>query len=387
LLNTCEPNAIIFTNGDNDTFPLWYLQEVEGIRKDVRVVNLSLLNTPWYIKQLKHMEPKVPISLSDEEIENQGLWRWEEREMTLPGPTTFGDNPEAGSLEKGSAGITWNLQPTISRQRNQQTGKLMGGLRVQDIMIFDIMRMNEWKQPIYFAVTVSPSNQIGLGDFLRMDGQAYQVMPYKVGLSIDVDVMYDKIIDTYRYTNLDDPEVYYPPNVQRLLQNYRKGFLQLVYEYGLEGDENREKALHVLHKMDELVPDETIPVTYMDLYLQIAQMYYQLDDDSSAYRYMENAFENGREESPIMDRIKVASIWNDLFDETEQSLDILLPLSMEAPMNAQLIYEIARAYVKDGNAVDGEEWVTRLAALAPMARETRTLQDMVAKLKADSTDS
>jgi len=102
---------------------------------------------------------------------------------------------------------------------------------------------------------------------------------------------------------------------------------------------------------------------------------------------MENAFENGRENVPIMDRIKVASIWNDLFDETEQALNILLPLSMEAPVNAQLIYEIARAYVKDGNAVDGEEWVSRLAALAPMARETRTLQDMVAKLKVDSTDS
>ncbi len=387
LLNTCEPNAIIFTNGDNDTFPLWYLQEVEKIRKDIRVVNLSLLNTPWYIKQLKHMEPKVPISLKDEEIEGLGLWRWEERQMTIPGPDSSGDKPESGSLEKGSAGITWNLQPTISRQKNPQTGKLIGGLRVQDIMIFDILRMNEWKQPIYFAVTVSPSNQIGLGEFLRMDGQAYQLMPYKVGLSIDKDVMYDKIIDTYRYTNLDDPDVYYPPNVQRLLQNYRKGFLQLVYEYGLDGDENREKALYVLHKMDELVPDETIPITYMDLYLQIAQMYYQLNDDSSAYHYMENAFKNGREDEPLMERVKVASIWNDLFDETEKSLEILLPLSMEAPMNAQLIYEIARAYVKDGNVIDGEEWVSRLAAIAPMARETKTLQNMVTKLKADTTDT
>jgi len=128
-------------------------------------------------------------------------------------------------------------------------------------------------------------------------------------------------------------------------------------------------------------------VTYMDLYLQIAQMYYQLEDDSSAYRYMENAFKHGRENVPLMERVKVASIWNDLFDETERSLEILLPLSMEAPMNAQLIYEIARAYVKDGNAIEGEEWVTRLATLAPMARETRTLQDMVTKLKVDSTDS
>jgi len=384
LLNTCDANGIIFTNGDNDTFPLWYLQEVEGIRKDVRVVNLSLLNTPWYIKQLKHIEPKVSLSLSDKQIEDLTLWRHEEREMYIPGPTTNYDKPESGSLEEGAPGLRWNLKPTISRQKNPQTGKLTGGLRVQDFMIVDILRMNEWKKPIYFAVTVSPSNQIGLGDYLRMDGQAYQLMPYEVGLSIDVDVMYDKIINTYRYTNLGDPDVYYPPNVQRLLQNYRKGFLQLVYEYGLSGDDNREKALHVLHKMDELVPDETIPITYMDLYLQIAQMYHQLEDDSSSWRYMDNAFKNGRENLPTMEKVKVASIWNDLFDETEKALDILLPLSMDAPMNAQVVYEIARAYVKAENVVDGEEWVERLATLAPLARETRTLKAKIQELKAES---
>jgi len=387
LLNTCEPDAIIFTNGDNDTFPLWYLQEVEGIRTDVRVVNLSLLNTPWYIKQLKKMDPPVPISLSDKDIEGMGLYPWEEREMTVPAPTSSYDKPETGTLEEGVTGLRWNLQPTISRQTNPETGKMRGGLRVQDIMIYEILRMNEWKQPIYFAVTVSPSNQIGLGDYLRMDGQAYQLMPYKVGLSIDKDVMYDKIVDTYRYTNLDNPDVYYPPNVQRLLQNYRKGFLQLVYEYGLTGDENREKALSILHKMDELVPDETIPITFVDLYLQIAQMYLQLDDEESARRYMDNAFKNGRENIALMEKVKVASIWNDLLDDTEKALEILLPLSMEAPNNAQMAYEIARAYVKAENVVDGEEWVNRLASLAPMARETRTLQEMIAALKADSTGS
>ena len=387
LLNTCDPNAIIFTNGDNDTFPLWYLQEVEKIRTDVRVVNLSLLNTPWYIKQLKSMEPKVPISLSDKDIEGMGLYPWEEREMYIPAPADAYDKPETGTLEEGASGVRWTLKPTISRQTNPETGKLRGGLRVQDIMIFEILRMNAWKLPIYFAVTVSPSNQIGLEDYLRMDGQAYQLMPYKVGLTIDKDIMYNKIIDTYRYTNLNNPDVYFPPNVQRLLQNYRKGFLQLVYEYGLNGDENRDKALHVMHMMDERVPDETIPITYMDLYLQIAQIYAQLGDDESALRYMDNAFKHGRENIDLMEKVKVASIWNDLFDKPEKTVEILLPLSMEAPNNAQLAYEVARAYVKLGNVVDGEDWVNRLASLAPLARETRTLQDRITTMKADTSGS
>ncbi len=385
LLNTCDPDAILFTNGDNDTFPLWYLQEVEGIRKDVRVVNLSLLNTPWYIKQLKNIEPKVQINLTDDEIDGLGLIRHVERDFFIAAPARFFDKPETGTFEEGVSGLKWNLKPTVSRQKDPNTGQLVGGLRVQDVMIFQILRMNEWKRPIYFAVTVSPNNQIGLNEYLRMDGQAYQLLPYKVGLSIDEDIMYDKIINTYRYTNLDDPDVYYPPNIQRLLQNYRKGFLQLIYEYGISGEEHREKALHVLHKMDELVPDETIPITYIDLYLQIAQMYQQLGDDVGARLYMDNAFKHGRENLPIIDRVKVASIWNDLFDETEKSLDILLPLSLEAPLNAQIIYEVARAYVKDRNVVDGEVWVNRLAELVPTARETRTLQGMIQTMKADSS--
>jgi len=382
LLNTCDPDGIIFTNGDNDTFPLWYLQEVEGIRKDVRVVNLSLLNTPWYIKQLKNISPQVDISFSDEQIDGLGLMRWEERDMSIQGPAESYDRPETGTLEPGASGLNWSLEPTVSRQKNAQSGKFVGGLRVQDAMIYEIIRMNQWKKPIYFAVTVSPSNQIGLSEYLRMDGQAYQLMPYKVGLNIDEDVMYDKIINTYRYTNINNPDVYYPQNVQRLLQNYRKGFLQLVYEYGFNDEESRQKSLHILHKMDELVPDETIPITYMDLYLQIAQMYYELKDETSSRKYMENALSRGREDLPVLEQVKVASVWNDLFDETELALEILLPLSMEAPMNAQIVYEVARAYVKTENVEEGEIWVNRLSTLAPTARETRTLQGMIQELKA-----
>ncbi len=371
LLNTCEPDAILFTNGDNDTFPLWYLQEVEGIRRDVRVVNLSLLNTPWYIKQLKHFAPQVPISMSDEEIDNINIRRWTEREISLPGPT------------KESPPLKWDLKPTISRQRDPRTGKLVGGLKVQDLMILEILASNHWRKPIYFAVTISPTNKLGLDPYLRMDGQAYRLMDHRVGAEIDPEILSSNIMNKYRYTNLDNPDVYYPPNVKRLLQNYRTGFLQLAYYEGTHG--NPQKALEALHFMDEKITDEAVPYTFMDLYLQVAQMYRQFGDETAARRMMEKALSNGRENFPLIEKLKVAATWTDMFDAPDKALEILEPLAKMYRENPQLIYETARAYVKSGRMPAAAEWVDRLAQIAPGAPEVRDLQRRVQQLRQADT--
>ena len=156
LLNSCEPNGIIFTNGDNDTFPLWALQEAYGVRKDVRVVNLSLLNTDWYIKQLKKLEPKVPITFSEDDIEKLQA-RLNPFEQTRLHPLK-------------NAGITLAL-PGVREQRV---------LRVQDVMVLNIVDANRWNKPIYFAMTVSDDNLMGLGPYLRAEGLVYRVIPERV---------------------------------------------------------------------------------------------------------------------------------------------------------------------------------------------------------------
>ena len=148
ILATLEPNAIIFTNGDNDTFPVWYLQEVEGIRKDVKVVNLSLLNTPWYIKQLRDYEPKIAITLSDKQIDGMYLRQWPKEGMKVSIP---GEPDASGTITN----MEWNIKPTVKSQR-------LSALRIQDLMILHILEKNKWKRPVYFAVTVSPDNKIGL---------------------------------------------------------------------------------------------------------------------------------------------------------------------------------------------------------------------------------
>ncbi|MDR2577605.1 MAG: hypothetical protein LBC70_02180 [Chitinispirillales bacterium] len=156
MLMNCEENGIIFTNGDSDTFPLWALQENYGIRTDVRVVNMSLLNANWYIMQLKMDEPRVPITFSEEEIDH-----------LQPIPNPFQD---AKQHTLRNANFTF-VPPSIREQRV---------LRVQDGTLLNIIDATAWNQPIYFAQTVSEDNFMGLNPFLRTDGIVYRLMPERV---------------------------------------------------------------------------------------------------------------------------------------------------------------------------------------------------------------
>jgi hypothetical protein len=156
LLNSCEENGILFTNGDNDTFPLWALQEAYGVRKDVRIVNLSLVNTDWYIKQLKKLEPVVPISYTNSEIDK------------LQAQVNPFDKPRRHTLR--NAGITLVL-PGTEAQRV---------LRVQDKMVLNIVDATKWNKPIYFAMTVSDDNLMGLGPYLQPQGLVYKIMRERV---------------------------------------------------------------------------------------------------------------------------------------------------------------------------------------------------------------
>ncbi|MGB9772682.1 MAG: glycosyltransferase family 117 protein [Bacteroidota bacterium] len=290
LLQSCEKNAILFTNGDNDTFPLWYLQEVAHVRTDVRVANLSLIQTPWYVKQLKHERPHgalpVPISLSDDQIDNitqQGGVLWKTREITLPVPPEVFQRygvTDTAALHRG--GITFTVQGTKLQGADGQPFEILSS---QSVMVLNIIQNAGWDRPVYFAVTTLPESRIGLEDYLRMDGLAYKVTPVKrtsdwQAISPEIlsqQVMYQPegyYTDQhygFKFRGLNDSTLYIDDNAMRLTLNYRNAFLRLALYYA-NAFKDTAKVLQILNKMDEEIPDQWIPMDYR-LLMDVANFY------------------------------------------------------------------------------------------------------------------
>ncbi|MDG5814491.1 DUF2723 domain-containing protein [Chitinispirillales bacterium ANBcel5] len=216
LLMSAEENGIIITNGDNDTFPLWALQEAYGIRQDVRVVNLSLLNTPWYIKQLRDLEPSVPITFSDNDIDDIHAERNPFR------------NPLRRELRR--AGI----EVIIPGMENHPI------LRVQDRMLLNFVDNNRWEKPIYFALTVSDNNFMGLGPYLQNQGLVSRIMPETVSRDeqFDLERTLYLLDNVYQFRSLGEDAEILNTTSKRLLSNYASIYLQTTF--------------HIRHKMNDI---------------------------------------------------------------------------------------------------------------------------------------
>ena len=238
ILQTCEPNGLIFTNGDNDTFPLWYLQEVEGVRRDVRVINLSLLNTNWYIKQLRDREPKVPIRLDDTYIDSVltdtqlvDLYRRAWRE------------PVISQVKNALSDAGFE-----SRRETPRRVTTCCGFRTSWSSVCSCGTTGE--RPIYFAITVAGSSRLGLDPYLRMQGMALKLVKER-DQGPDGEALEHNLLEVYRFRSLTDPEVYKDFNTQRLLANYRACVMQLADIYQRAG-RNAEVAKLMLWAEERL---------------------------------------------------------------------------------------------------------------------------------------
>lgn len=317
LLNSCEPNAIIFTNGDNDTFPLWYLQEVEGIRTDVRVVNLSLLNTDWYIYQLKYKTwndaPPVPISLPESWYmgEKNGSLPWQGQSITFEVPRDaiaqqgFLNEEELAQMDSS---MTVRVDPRMSGN--------YAYLQKQDVLVLDILTniaKAGWERPIYFANTVGPSNYLGLQPYFRLEGLAYRILPVREpdynpqGIGrIHKEKMTNLVLNEFRYRNLNNPDVFFGETIERMVNNLRNSVYQLAEGYIQEAaqleaaivqdstsaeendprleevDRLRAKAIEVLDFSQEAISEEALKSS-VSMLLISADMYSR----AGAYAKME----------------------------------------------------------------------------------------------------
>ncbi len=160
IMASCEKNAILFTNGDNDTYPMWFLQFMENYRTDITVVNVSLFNVSWYIKQLRNGYPfgenNLFMLLTDAQIDSLRPVHWKEKVVEIP----VKNDP----LNK-SGKIQWTVKPTFQDK----------AVRVQDLMLMEILKSNDWNRPIYFSTTVYSMNKIGLDDYLALEGLVYRL--------------------------------------------------------------------------------------------------------------------------------------------------------------------------------------------------------------------
>lgn len=300
LLNSCAPNAILFTNGDNDTFPLWYAQEVEGIRTDVRVAVLSYLNTDWYIDQMKRRAYKsqpLPISMENKDytqgtndylpyVENPAVKEVNLQEFIqlveqnspllqvrtqsgaplLSFPTRkFFLNVDTAAVEKMGI-IPAERRKQLVPRMSWDLGK--GAIEKKNLVILDILATNNWERPVYFSSTVDNSDFMNLQPYFQLEGMAYRVLPARdpnydprgnEGY-IAKELMYNNMMKTFVFRGLDNPKVFYDENSLRFPSNYRDKFVRLAEAYLAAGQ--KDTARQILNKALAVMPDKAIPYDF-----------------------------------------------------------------------------------------------------------------------------
>ncbi|NML65276.1 DUF2723 domain-containing protein [Hymenobacter sp. RP-2-7] len=296
LLNSCAPNAILFTNGDNDTFPLWYAQEVEGRRTDVRVIVLTYLNTDWYIQQMKrpsYASAPLPFSMGEQAYaqgnndllpfmpnaavdsldlkqfiglvgQNSPLLRYTDGTYST---STF---PTPNFYLKVDTTAVKRLGLVPADRQNQLVSELrwsMGkrAIEKKNLAILDIIATNNWRRPIYFSSTVNPADYMNLQPYFQLEGLAYRLLPLQdPGYAstgeegyVEPNLNYQRLLRTFAYRGLRDHAIYYDENSLRFPSYYRDKFARLANTYLAQG--NRAKAHEVADYCLQVMPPDTIP--------------------------------------------------------------------------------------------------------------------------------
>ena len=293
FLASCAPNAIIFTGGDNDTFPLWYVQDVEGFRTDVRVVVLSYFNTDWYVDQMTmqaYESAPFPFTLTKSNYQQGGpndilpfyelvkkpinlkqfinLVKNEDKRLrgpyknynVVPSKEMFLNINKEDVIAKGI--IPKGMEDQVV---DRMAWKLKGNsIEKKDLMILDILATNNWERPIYFNNTSRSQIKIGLENYMVQEGNAYRLLPISKPSGtqqfVNTDIMYDNVMNKFHFRELDNENVYYNEDYRNFVMNHRTTFNTLAKALIDEG--KNEKAKEVIDASLSKMPDKAVPYDY-----------------------------------------------------------------------------------------------------------------------------
>ena len=328
-------NPIIYTNGDNDTFPLWYNQETEGFRTDSRTCNLSYLQTDWYIDQMKrpaYESPSLPITWERMEyVEGTNEYvpvrpeykksidalYAEANKQALDGKSEalinvqkeFGENPyELKNILKywvRSKNEELKVIPTdsivikVDKEAVRRSGMMIPGDSIPDymhislkgkralykseLMMLEMLAEANWERPIYIAISVGEDNQLGMANHFIQEGLAYRFTPFdntKTGVSIDSEKMYDNLMNKFKFGGIDKPGIYIDENAMRMCYTHRRIFSQLANQLIKEGKNDKAKA--ALDYGEKMIPACNVPYDFQNGAVQIAEAYYKLGETAKA---------------------------------------------------------------------------------------------------------
>ena len=312
LADGTPANPIIFSNGDNDTFPLWYNQETEGKRTDARVCNLEYLKTEWYTDQMvrpAYNSPSLPIAWKRAEYVDDGkhgyfaivdrkaeLDAFKKAHPNGPDPyelTYIMDNYVRTKqiFPTDSVVVKVNKQNVINQGITVPAGmeipdhislslKWAGrGMIRNQVMIYEMLARNDWKRPIYMSVTLGAENYAGLQDYFCLEGLAYRLTPFKLGQSrIDTDKMYTNLMTRFKYGNVAMPGIFLDETNLRMAQTHRRMFSILIERLLNEG--KKDKALAALRMCEKVLPQATVPYEYSDI--DFAMLWFRAGDKANA---------------------------------------------------------------------------------------------------------
>ncbi len=363
-LVSCPPNAVLFTNGDNDTFPLWYCQEVEGIRTDVRVCNLSYLQTDWYIDQMRrpaYDSKPLPIGFKP--------WQYVQgtRDVVYINPETGEADMRAAldfvksddpALKIIQGDMKYDYLPTdhlylpVDTAAFAKSDAYVKGYPIakrievslkgrpyigkHEMVILDMLANSEWKRPICYAVTVGGESYLNLNKYFSLQGLAYRVLPQEFGEEggVNTDLAYDNMVNKFKWGGIENPKVYLDENNLRMCRTFRYMFARLVNALILEG--KNAKAVQALDHCQKVIPSNTVSHDYASL--SFVDAYFKLGQKQKATQIGEEILKEAEQNLRWYNSLspgKRSSVANNIGHNLAVMQNVLQMYSTFAPQMAQ----------------------------------------------------